>query len=69
MSRIKHRLVKNSRYASQKARLNESGIKDKFYLVEDAEISAAMAATSEPSRALDRNTLEQAISNTCIRDG
>ena len=59
-----------NRYKEQKSRLNLCGIKVKYYLVEEAGLSfMPPAATGTTSRAIDRNTLDQAISNTCIRDG
>ena len=59
-----------NRYKEQKSRMNLCGIKVKYYLVEEAGLSfMPPATTGTSSRAIDRNTLDQAISNTCIRDG
>ena len=42
-----------------------SGIKNKFYLVEESELGPNVG----PGSMLDRAALAQAVSNTCVRDG
>ena len=51
--------------SEQKARMILSGIKNKFYLVEQSELGPNVG----PGSSLDRPALEQAVSNTCVRDG
>lgn len=61
----------DGRYKEQKQRIVQSGMTHKIYLVE--EIGNYKDITSRPegvtNKALDRNALEQAMSNTLIRDG
>ncbi len=64
--------IMDGRYKEQKARMSQSGIANKIYLVE--EIGHAKDVTSRPahlgfSKALDRSALDQAMSNTFVRDG
>ena len=67
--------IMDGRYKEQKQRLNQCGLPNKYYLVEEI-----YANSSKPiwqghenqgggGRAIDRSVLEQAMSNTCIRDG
>ena len=64
--------IMDGRYKEQKRRMQQSGIPNKIYLVE--EIGNYKDVSSRPanqnfSKALDRNALDQAMSNTLIRDG
>ena len=58
--------IMDGRYKEQKQRLSRCGLPRKMYLVEETASRGGKEAWG--SRALDRNVLEQALSNTCIRD-
>merc|ERR1719273_2613627 len=68
----------DGRYKEQKQRLNQCGLQNKFYLVEEvggkfveANKYAKHITSGNPAgfRGIDRDVLEQAITNTSVRDG
>lgn len=63
--------IMDGRYKEQKQRIQRTGIPNKIYLVE--EIGHYKDVTSRPNnpfpKCLDRSALDQAMSNTLIRDG
>ena len=65
----------DGRYKEQKTRLSHCGLPRKFYLIEETATSSGREAWQGHSnqasggQALNRESLEQAISNTCVRDG
>ena len=71
--------IMDGRYKEQKQRLSQCGVLNKFYLVEeiggrfpDTNIYANNGKNLEGHgnhRGIDRDVLEQAISNTAVRDG
>ena len=65
----------DGRYKEQKTRLSHCGLPRKLYLIEETATSSGREAWQGHSnqasggQALNRESLEQAISNTCVRDG
>ena len=70
--------IMDGRYKEQKQRLSQCGLKNKYYLVE--EVGGKFADTNKYAkgnnngtanfhRGIDRDVLEQAITNTSVRDG
>ena len=70
--------IMDGRYKEQKQRLSQCGLQNKFYLVEEVGGKFALAnkyakdtnSENPPGfRGIDRDVLEQAITNTSVRDG
>ena len=60
--------IMDGRYKEQKQRLSQCGVLNKFYLVE--EIGGRFVVDMQGNhRGIDRDVIEQAISNTAVRDG